>query len=155
MWLCWVINALLVADTSWSLIAPYFAWIWMLASRATLPQKQRQQPKVEIRGRRREERRAKEWATRENGRRWEQDEKCNYDFEKWARPPSRENEYSRATGFREASRVPRLDRLSIGNCGAITDVSLQRHWIPYFNRRETPLFAGSYRPLRSSFRRLS
>lgn len=57
--------------------------------------------KVEIRRRngrkereREEERerrkKAKEWATRENGRWREEDEKCNYDFEKWARLLSRE-----------------------------------------------------------------
>lgn len=99
----------------------------MLASRATLPQKQRQQPKVEIRRRKREEEEETgegENGPRENGRRWEQDEKCNYDFEKWARPSSRENEYSRTTGLERRLEVSRLDRLSISNYGAITDVSL-------------------------------
>lgn len=72
----------------------------MLASRATLPQKQRQQRRWKYEGgmggRREEERerrkKAKEWATRENGRWREEDEKCNYDFEKWARPFSRKKE---------------------------------------------------------------
>jgi len=47
------------------------------------------------RGRRRREKGRERGDSKERG---EQDEKCNYDFEKWARPPSRKNEHFR-TGF--------------------------------------------------------
>lgn len=63
---------------------------------------------------------------RKNGRIWEsarrreQDEKCNYDFEKWARPPSRKRtsalSWTTGSRFRAASRVSRLDLPLIGNC---------------------------------------
>jgi len=74
----------------------------MLASRATLPQKQRQQRRWKHEGEKgggEEDERKEEsgWLERA-GRQREQDEKCNYDFEKWAKPPLREDEHFR-TGF--------------------------------------------------------